>query len=390
MGTNYQDALVKLNWDKALDDGGAAARAGFEDESLVEKVVNSGETISRTDLKDWIDEELILIVQGKDEDLTAEFDAKAMQSLYDQSTASFKIYLREAAKSSLTSEQKEVAGSRPVYEMYITTSGDEIEELDSGKITVTIPYTLKKDEKSDALVIWLVDGDGDFRKIKCTYSTKNKTVEFETDEFGVFVVGYDEEQLWVNPFIDVSEDDWFYEAVKYVVQKGLFNGTTETTFSPYKTMSRGMLVTVLYRLDGSPEVSGTNPYTDVAAGMYYVDPIIWATQAGIISGYGDGIFKPDNAVTREQMVTILYNYAKYKGYDVSLVKGLDQFTDSGTVGSYAVRAMQWAVANGIITGTSDTTLSPKGASTRAQVAVVLMRFDESVVAPAEKETKTAK
>ncbi|MDO4314367.1 MAG: S-layer homology domain-containing protein [Oscillospiraceae bacterium] len=390
MGTNYQDALVKLDWDKALDDGGEAARKGFEDESLVEKIVKSGETISRSNLEEWIEQELILIVQGADEDLTAEFDARAMQSLYDQSTASFKIYLKEATKSNLTSEQKEAAGSRPIYQMYITTSGDEITELERGKITVTIPYSLKRGENADALVIWLVDEDGDFKKIKCSYDSRNKTVEFDTDEFGVFVIGYDEEQLWVNPFTDVSEEDWFYEAVKYVIQKGLFNGTSETTFSPYKTMSRGMLVTVLYRLDGSPEASGANPFTDVPADMYYVSPIIWGTQNGIISGYGNGLFKPDSPVTREQMVTILYNYAKYKGYDVSLVKGLDNFTDRDRVSSYAVRAMQWAVANGTVTGTSDTTLSPKGGSTRAQVAAVLMRFDESVVSPAGKAKETTK
>ena len=186
-------------------------------------------------------------------------------------------------------------------------------------------------------------------------------------------------------FSDMPKTHWAYQAVGAMVDKGLFSGTTETTFSPDKTMTRSMLVTVLYRLAGSPVVEGTSKVSDVAPNAYYTDAVIWATQNGIVGGYDNGQFGTNDPVSREQMATILYRYAQHMEYDVSLVKGLNDYTDSNQVSSYAVRAMQWAVANGIINGTSSTTLSPQGSATRSQVAVILMRFDEEIAVPAEQQ-----
>lgn len=235
------------------------------------------------------------------------------------------------------------------------------------------------------MVIWLVDEDGGIQSIKFSYKSSREYVSFDTTEFGVFVIGYDAEQIWENPFTDVSEDDWFYDAVKYVVQKEMFAGTSETTFEPNLTMSRAMLVTVLYRMDGTPEVSGSSKFADVLDGQYYTDAVLWATENGIVAGYDNGLFGTNDIVSRQQMATFLYRYAQYKGYDVSLVKGLENYTDSSTVASYAIRPMQWAVANGLINGTSATTLTPTGGATRAQVAVILMRFDEAIVIPAQEK-----
>ena len=385
-----QDALVRLDWDNALDDGGEAAREGFEDEYAIEQVINSGEYVSRADLKDWIDNENILLVQGKDDDLTALFDTDALEDLYDQTSSSIKFVLEEVRTSKLTDEQQETAGDRPVYQLKLTSSGDNITDIGDGNVEVTLPYELDDGEVADGLVIWLLDEDGTHSKIKCSYSERGKTVSFDTTEFGVFVIGYDAEQIWENPFTDVKEDDWFYEAVKYVVQKGLFAGTSETTFEPNLAMTRGMLVTVLYRLEGTPAVTGSSTFADVAPGQYYTSAVIWATQNGIVSGYGNGYFGTNDIVSREQMATILFRYAKSKDYDTSLVKDIGGFTDSDQVASYAKRALQWAYANGIIGGTSETTLSPKGSATRSQVATILMRFDEKIIVPAqEKAAKEA-
>lgn len=380
-----QDALVRLDWDNALDDGGDAAREGFVDEYATEQVIDSGDSVSRSDLSDWIDEEYTLLVQGDDTYLTARFDTDALENLYDQTSSSIKFVLDEVKKSNLTDEQQEVAGDRPVYQLKITSGSKTITEIDDGTVEVTLPYELQDDENKDGLVIWLVDEDGGIQSIKFSYNSSREYVSFDTTEFGVFVIGYDAEQIWENPFTDVSEDDWFYDAVKYVVQKEMFAGTSETTFEPNLTMSRAMLVTVLYRMDGTPEVSGSSKFADVLDGQYYTDAVLWATENGIVAGYDNGLFGTNDIVSRQQMATFLYRYAQYKGYDVSLVKGLENYTDSSTVASYAIRPMQWAVANGLINGTSATTLTPTGGATRAQVAVILMRFDEAIVIPAQEK-----
>jgi hypothetical protein len=181
-----------------------------------------------------------------------------------------------------------------------------------------------------------------------------------------------------NPFTDVRKSDWFYNEVQYVYENGLMEGTASNTFSPKVTTSRGMLVTILWRLEGQPTVSGT-AFTDVASGQWYTDAVQWASANSIVEGYGNGKFGPNNTLTREQMATILYRYAAYKGYDVTASADLSKFTDAGKISSYAATAMSWANATGLITGMTDTTLAPQGSAIRAQAATILMRFCENVV-----------
>ena len=175
-------------------------------------------------------------------------------------------------------------------------------------------------------------------------------------------------------FTDVLEGAWYYDAVKYVKEKGLFNGTSATTFSPNRTMTRAMLVTVLHRLDGTAANASGVSFSDVPAGQYYTNAVAWAASNGIVSGYSKTVFGPDNSITREQLAAVLYRYTKSKGYDMSKTADLSVYTDAGTVSGFASDAMSWAVGNGLINGTSATILSPKGTATRAQVATILMRF----------------
>lgn len=179
------------------------------------------------------------------------------------------------------------------------------------------------------------------------------------------------------PFTDVSSGIWYEEAVKYVHANGLMNGTGATTFSPDVTTTRGMIVTILYRLEDEPS-AGASTFTDVVSGQYYTDAVAWAAANDIVSGYGNGMFGPNDAITREQMAAILYRYAQYKGRDVTAVTDLSSYTDASQIGEYALSAMQWANAEGLITGTSSTTLTPGGFATRAQVATILMRFCENM------------
>lgn len=184
------------------------------------------------------------------------------------------------------------------------------------------------------------------------------------------------------PFEDVKAGDWCFNDVLYCYENGLMKGVTETTFAPNATMTRGMVATVLYRMAGSPDVSGmSHPFKDLAAGRYCTDAVIWAYNTGIIQGYSNNTFKPDQLITREQLATMLYRYACEFGYANPAEKNsmaLLQFIDRGSVSAFAKPAMRWAVANGIMNGKTVVTLVPQGDATRAQCATMLARFDRLI------------
>ena len=179
------------------------------------------------------------------------------------------------------------------------------------------------------------------------------------------------------PFPDVTEGDWFYDAVRYAYETGLMDGVGDSLFAPNSETTRAQLVTILYRLAGQPAVSGDLPFTDVEAGTWYTDAVAWAAENGIVNGTTDTTFAPGDDITREQLVTVLYRYAESKGYDVSASADLSGYPDAGQVQDYAQPAMAWAVAEGIVEGV-DGNLNPTGDATRAQIATILMRFCEGV------------
>lgn len=177
-------------------------------------------------------------------------------------------------------------------------------------------------------------------------------------------------------FWDISTSTWCYDAVQFVYVNGLMNGTTTTTFEPNRTLNRGMWVTMLYRMAGSPAISGTEDFTDVDASTWCYDALLWASRNGIVNGFDDGTFRANAVVTRQQLVAILYRYAQYMGYDTSASATLEGFVDASAV--WAVEPMQWALAEGVLAGTSATTLSPNGSANRGQAATFLMRFMNNV------------
>lgn len=241
--------------------------------------------------------------------------------------------------------------------------------------TITITLSPDKGYKLDKLTV--TDGSGK------TVSTvkKSDTVYTFTMPASAVKVGVSYVKATETPsetkFNDVSANDWFASAVDYVTGKGMMNGTADNTFSPKANTTRGMVVTVLYRLENQPSTSAAS-FTDVASGAYYANAVAWANANGIVSGYGSGKFGPNDKITREQLAAILYRYAQYKKYDVSGANSLDGYTDVQSVSSYAVPALQWANAAGVVTGKSGSKLDPKGNATRAEVAAMLMRFCENV------------
>ena len=181
----------------------------------------------------------------------------------------------------------------------------------------------------------------------------------------------------VGPFTDVKDTDWFASNVQYVYDNGLMNGTTTTTFEPESNLTRAQTAMVLWRIAGSPNSDnvGKTPFTDVPAGSWYTAAVNWCSENKIVNGIGDGLFAPDDQITREQIVTILYRFAKFRGLDVGDTTDLaKKFTDAARVSDYAKEALSWAVAVGIINGMPDNTIAPQNSATRAEVATIIMRF----------------
>lgn len=180
------------------------------------------------------------------------------------------------------------------------------------------------------------------------------------------------------PFDDVRTTDWFYDTVQYVYDEGLMAGTGDRIFSPQQTTTRGMIVTILHRMAGSPEAEGQD-FTDVDPDAWYAPAISWSIESGVGAGYGGGLFGPDDAITREQMASFLYRYAELKEYDVSAVGDLEDFADASAVSDWAEDVMSWAVGSDLFAGRDNNQLAPQGLTTRAEAATILMRYCENIV-----------
>ena len=181
---------------------------------------------------------------------------------------------------------------------------------------------------------------------------------------------------WKNPFKDVKEEDWFYESVKYANENNLFKGATETKFEPNSPMTRGMMITVLWRMEKEPVVNYLMMFEDVNQEEYYAEAIRWASSEKIVQGHSITQFKPDEMLTREEMVTMLYRYAMYKEKDMVTEQDVDltKFVDHNSISDYAMEAMKWSVEKGIIKGMSEISLAPVTLTARCEVAAVMMRF----------------
>lgn len=275
-----------------------------------------------------------------------------------------------------------IGGSKP--NVTVTTPENGTITTDQGKNPpkgTVVTITVTPDEGYETKDVTVVDSMG--KKLTVT-KNEDGTYSFTMPGSSVKVSAtfISKTQVSSGTFSDVTDDKWFAESVKYVVEHGLMVGTSESVFSPDAATTRGMIVTILYRLAGEPEVK-SGPFTDVPAGRWYTNAVSWAEANGIVGGYGDGTFGPEDNITREQMAAILYRYARYMGYDVTGTANLNAFIDLNDLASYAKEATAWANASGLISGITETTLNPKGTATRAQVSMILMRFCENVVPSAE-------
>ncbi len=213
----------------------------------------------------------------------------------------------------LTPEQKEMVKNSSVYDISIFAGASKISSFGGESITISLPYELKAGEVKDKVAVWYMNDKGELEQKVCIYDPNTGMATFKTDHLSYYMVGYDTTiPVFTITFRDVKESDWFFPAVKYAAEKGLFKGTTETTFSPNDSMTRGMVVSVLHRLAGEP-MGNMASFTDVSSSDWYSSPVGWAAANNVVSGYGEGQFRPNDNVTREQLAGILQRYAVSKG-----------------------------------------------------------------------------
>ena len=319
------------------------------------------------------------------------FDAKALAAVVDQAKGStIQLNLDNIGESKLKSAQKTAIKDmdvQAVYDAYMTSNGQRISDFKGGKAAVTVSYTLKDGQTGRGVVVWYVADDGKTTEVPTAYN--DKTVSFTVEHFSNYVIAYDEARAVVCPqdntcpisaFSDASATAWYHDGVHYVLESGIMNGVGNGKFGPGNATSRAMIAQILWNMEGKPIVNYAMRYTDVDADAWYAEAVRWATAQGIMSGYGYNKFGPNDDMTREQLVTIMYRYAQYKGVDVSVGEDTNilSYDDALTVSEFAIPAMQWAVGSGAVSGRTNTTLNPKDTATRAEIATIIMRYCEEI------------
>lgn len=286
------------------------------------------------------------------------------------------VQLQETDALTLTEKQRETIGHHVVYDIVIESAGESIRDSGKKKVTIALPYTLKAGETKEEVNVWSLDENNQLKRIESDYNSKTNMASFDSSYLSSYAIGVKlEASAVVHRFKDVKPEDWFYKAVDVATQKGLFVGTSSETFSPNQPMTRAMLVTVLHKLEKEPDASPVK-FHDVPEATWFTTSVGWAADNGIISGYDNGVFKPNEKITREQIAVILYRYGTLKGYDMDGEVSLTMYMDQSKISPWALESMRWASQSGIITGRTSSTLSPAGEATRAEVAEILRRFIE--------------
>ncbi|MCL1848212.1 MAG: S-layer homology domain-containing protein [Clostridiales bacterium] len=299
--------------------------------------------------------------------------------------AAVKFGAEKVDASSLSPEAQAVVGDSPVYDLSLMVGDNVIHNL-YGEATVFLPYApAAGTDPATLTVYWLDENNAPVPMEGVYYDAERGGYVFTTNHFSLFFIAAGVSGVtsvsggWANPFADVKPGDWFYDVVGFVYGKGLMTGTAKDTFAPELSLTRAMLVAVLHRMEGSladriPAAAGGGQFADVPEGQWFSAPVDWAASNGVVAGYGDGRFGPDDSITREQFAAILHNYAGMKQYDVSGRADLSAFGDASQVSEWAAEAVAWANGAGLVAGRTLTTLAPLGEATRAEAAAILERF----------------
>lgn len=283
------------------------------------------------------------------------------------------LSIEEVDKKTLSQEVQNTIGDAFVLDLTITHSNGTISDFAGGKATVRVPVPETMMDE-DVKVFYIAD-DGTLTEVNGFTIILDgvKYYQFTTEHFSYYALIKDTSL----PLVDITEGNWYYNAVAYVYKNKIMTGTSSTTFEPNATTTRGMLVTVLWRIAGEPK-SGSNSFIDVAPGTWYNTAVNWASENGIVDGIGGSLFAPRDNITREQMAVILYNFAHFMGYDLTEKGNTSEFIDSANISPWALNAIEWAVSTELISGKGDRILDPTGTATRAEIAMILTRFFENI------------
>jgi uncharacterized repeat protein (TIGR02543 family) len=382
---NITDKTVADAFDKALAD---AKKNGNEQNGIT--VVLRVDTGSKTGsnvtvnlpktVQDTIIEKKIVstIVVVDNPDIRIGMDLATIKEISKQAKSDVNITATRTDSGKLTGDAKKAIGSRPVFDLKVNYGkGKQVQSFGTGSVSVTIPYTLGANEKAGNVQAVYIDGNGKVHwLVNSVYDSVEKVLRFATSHFSTYGIGYKQQS---TAFTDIA-GHWAKEDIEFVVSRGLFSGTSTTTFSPNTAMTRGMFVIALGRL-ANANVSGyaKSSFTDVKSDAYYMGYIEWASKNNIVNGVGNNKFAPDQSITREQMAVIMQNYAKVIGFILPKVHTENTFVDNAKISAYAKDAVKQMQMAGVLSGKNGNLFDPQGTATRAEVSAVLRRFVELAI-----------
>lgn len=351
-------SVTTAQMEKAVD------KADRGETITIEASSRSSVSLPSSGLQDAADNNNDVTVELKNGEVT--LSPEALSAVAEQAGTTVTLTVDPVDTDELNSRQQVAVGDAPVFDLTLKSGGKTITDFDGGLVTVAIPYELPDDQDPAGVVVWFMDDNGNITACETMYDLRTETVIFTTRHFSKYVIGYEEPMN----FTDVPADAYYADAVKWAVAEGITEGTSATTFSPDMSCTRAQMVTFLWRAAGSPEATGSNPFTDVSTSAYYYDAVLWAVKQGITSGTSATTFSPDAVVSRGQTVTFLWRQA-----GAPVVNYAMSFADVDADAYYA-EAVRWAVSEGVTSGTGAATFSPDNACTRAQIVTFMYRAEQ--------------
>ena len=308
---------------------------------------------------------------------TLEFDKDVIAYWGDKAVARQGISISFGQKpvGRLNAAQREKAIGKVVYDFSVKSGSTDLGQF-GGKANIVLPYVLPTDIKAADVRVFFMDDNGATTACVTSYDEEAQQVKFETTHFSIYVIGDTSMGDVTLPFSDLTEGAWYMTngSIAYVYNKGLMEGNPDGTFNPDGNTSRAMFAQLIYNLEGKPAPAGESKFTDVTDGQWFEDAITWCAENGLVKGMTETTFEPDTPITREQMVTLLYRYAEFKQQDVTAKGDLSAYTDADQIGDFAVDAMTWAIGAGVVQGMTETTIVPGDPTNRAQIATLFMNY----------------
>ena len=309
------------------------------------------------------------------QDAVLEIDEIAMKAISGQNLGNpTELKPLTISVENLNEAQRSAIGDRTVYEglrITATSGGKSISEFEGGRMTISIPFTLPEGFDGRDFSAFHTAEDGSLYRHASGYA--DGAVTFRVAHFSDYIVLYDPHV----PFTDIAADAWYTSSVHYVAREGLMVGVGGERFAPDTRLTRAMMVQILFNMEKDAKAEAEGRFTDVADDAWYAAAVNWAAENGIVQGMGDGIFNPNQEITREQLTQMLYNYAQFKHYDTTRSATLSRFADADQVSDWAKDALSWAVGEKLVNGFDTGDVKPGDGATRAQTAKVLTFFQES-------------